>query len=223
MSEETRGAEADNAGRQDLEEEAVEEGMGGHRPLLQPLPGPTVAIGEADLAIVDVEKARVRDGHLMRGAADRVDDLGGARQGCGGLPHPRGGVELVEEVRTALRGSQGRGGVAAGARCGRGGRPQGLEELAPQDQPSGFHGEEKRGMGGPPAAPGIRPGASWDQAVDRAVGVEELSPRLEDHDAAQWASEVVSPALEPGRTGGRKHEAQAPPFMAPAQRVEAMR
>jgi len=128
-------AEADKAGRQDMEEEAAEEGMGIYRHLFQPIPGPTVAISEADLAIVDVEQAGVRDGHPMRVAADIVDDLGGACKGGFGIHHPRGGVELVEEVRKALRGGEGRGGVTEGERCGRVGMPQGLEELGPEDRP----------------------------------------------------------------------------------------
>ena len=128
-------AEADKAGWQNMEKEAAEKGMGVHRHLLQPIPGPTVAIGEADLAIVDVDKAGIRDGDAMGIAADIVDDLGGARKRGFSIHDPRGGVELVEEVRKALRGAQGSRGVAEGERCGRVGMPQGPEELGPKDRP----------------------------------------------------------------------------------------
>jgi hypothetical protein len=48
-------AEADKAGREDMEQEAAEERMCVHRHLLQPLSLPTVAIGEADLTLTDVD------------------------------------------------------------------------------------------------------------------------------------------------------------------------
>ena len=75
-------AEADKAGREDMEQEAAQEGMRVHRHLLQPLSLPTVAIGEADLTLTDVNQAGVREGDAMRVAAEIVDDLGRARKGA---------------------------------------------------------------------------------------------------------------------------------------------
>jgi hypothetical protein len=48
-------AETDKPCRQDMEQETVEEGMSVYGHLLQRISVPTVAIGEADLAIVDVD------------------------------------------------------------------------------------------------------------------------------------------------------------------------
>jgi hypothetical protein len=87
-----------------MEEEAVEEGMGIHVHFLQPISMPTVAVGEADLTIADIDETGIRDGHSMGVAADIVNDLGRARKGGFGIHHPRGGVEVVEEVGKALRG-----------------------------------------------------------------------------------------------------------------------
>src|SRR4029453_2140961 len=75
-------------------------------------------------------------------------------------------------------------------------------------------------MRGHPAGPIIRQGASWDQAVHMEVGVEELVPRMEDHDATQLAAEVVSTELEQRLTGGRKQKAQEQPFIAQDEGVK---
>jgi hypothetical protein len=128
-------AEADKARREHMEEEAVEEGMGIHGHFLQPISMPTVAIGEADLTIADIDETSIRDGHSMGVAANIVNDLGRARKGGFGIHHPRGGVEVVEEVGKALRGGQGSGRVAEGERSGRVGMRQGLEKLGAEDRP----------------------------------------------------------------------------------------
>jgi hypothetical protein len=54
------------------------------------------------------------------------------------------------------------------------------------------------------------------------VSVEELVPRMEDHDATQLAAEVVPTELEQGLTGSRKQEAQEQPSIAQDQWVEGM-
>jgi hypothetical protein len=128
-------AKADKARRENMEEEAVEEGMGIHSHFLQPLSMPTVAVGEADLTMADIDETGIRDGYSMGVAADIVNDLGRPRKGGFGIHHPRGGVELVEEVGKALRGGHGSGRVAEGERSGRVGMRQGLEELGAEDRP----------------------------------------------------------------------------------------
>jgi hypothetical protein len=135
VGEEAIVAEADKASRQDMEQETAEEGMGVHCHLLQPIPGPTVAIGQADLTIADIDQARIRDGDAMGVAADIVDALGRAGKGGFGIHDPRGRVELVEEVSQALRGGQARCGVAEGEGGGRTGMHQGLKKLGPEDSP----------------------------------------------------------------------------------------
>jgi hypothetical protein len=47
-------------------------------------------------------------------------------------------------------------------------------------------------------------GASWDETVHVEVGIEELVPGMEDHDASQLAAEVVPTELEQRLTGSRK-------------------
>jgi hypothetical protein len=213
-------AEADQARRENMEEEAVEEGRGIHGHFLQPISMPTVAIGEADLTIADIDETRIRDGHSMGGAANRVNALGRARKGGFGIHHPRGGVELVEEVGKALGGGQGSGRVAEGERSGRVGLRQGLEKLGAADRPSGLNGEEKRRMRGHPTGVVIGQGASWDQTVHVEVRLEELVPRMEDHHPSQLTTEVVPTELEQRLTGGGKQEAEKQPFMTQDERVE---
>ncbi len=128
-------AETDKAGREDMKQEAAEEGMGVYSHLLELISVPTVAIGEADLTIADVDEAGIRDGNSMGVAADIVNDLGMARQGGFGIYHPRSGVELVEEMGKALGDSQGCCGVAEGERGSRADMRQSLEELGPEDRP----------------------------------------------------------------------------------------
>ncbi len=59
-------------------------------------------------------------------------------------------------------------------------------------------------MGGHPAGAVIRQGASWDQTVDMEVGVEELIPGMEDHDAAQLSPQILPAKLQQRLTGSRK-------------------
>jgi hypothetical protein len=59
-------------------------------------------------------------------------------------------------------------------------------------------------MGRHPAGAVIRQGASWDQTVHMEVGVEELIPRMEDHDAAQLAAQILPAKLQQRLTGSRK-------------------
>jgi hypothetical protein len=96
---------------------------------------PPIAIGEADLAIADIDQAGIRHGDAMGIPTDRVDDLGRTRKGGVRIHDPRGGVEVVEEVRKALGGGQGRRGVVEGERGGRAGMRQGFQELGPEDRP----------------------------------------------------------------------------------------
>ena len=77
-------------------------------------------------------------------------------------------------------------------------------------------------MRGHPTGAVIRQGASWDQTVHMEVGVEELVPRMEDHNAAQLATEVVPTELEQRLTGGRKQQAEEQPLIAQDERVEGV-
>jgi hypothetical protein len=197
-------AEADKARRENVEEEAVEEGMGIHGHFLPPISMPTVAIGAADLTIAHLDETRIRERYSMGVAANIVHDLGRVRTGGFGIPHPRGGVELVAEVGKARRGGQGSGRVAEGERSGRVGLRQGLEKLGAEDRPAGLHGAENRRMRGPPTGVGSGQGASWDQTVHVEVRLEALVPRMEDPNPSQLPPEVVPTALEQRLTGGRK-------------------
>jgi hypothetical protein len=47
-------------------------------------------------------------------------------------------------------------------------------------------------------------GASGDQTVHMKVGVEALIPRMEDHDAAQLAAQILPAKLQQRLTGSRK-------------------
>jgi hypothetical protein len=128
-------AEADKAGREDMEQEAVEKSMGVHGHLFQGISGPPVAVGEVDVAIADVDQAGIRQSDAMRITTEIVDDLGGAGEGGFGIHDPRRGGEVVEELRKALGGGEGRRSGGEGKGGGRVGTLQGLEELGPEDGP----------------------------------------------------------------------------------------
>jgi hypothetical protein len=78
-------------------------------------------------------------------------------------------------------------------------------------------------MRGHPPGAVIGQGAPRDETVHVEVRVEELVPGMEDHDATQWAAEVVPPALAQRLTGGCTQEAEQQPFMTQDERVEAVR
>ena len=197
-------AEADKAGREDMEQEAAEKGMGVHGHLLQRIAVPPVARGAADVARADVAQAGMRAGDTRRITTKRVDALGGPRPGGCGIHEPRRGGEVVKEVCQALGGGAGSRGGVAGERGGRAGLRQGVEACGAAARPSGLDGGEKRRRRGPPPGAGIGQGAAWDQTGPVAVRVEALVPRMEDHNPTQLTTEVVLTALEQRLASGRK-------------------
>src|SRR5919197_4997325 len=65
-------------------------------------------------------------------------------------------------------------------------------------------------------------GASWDQTVHVEVRVEELVPRMEDHNPTQLTTEVMPTELEQRLTGGCKQQAEKQPFITQDERVEGV-
>jgi hypothetical protein len=118
-----------------MEEEATEKSMGVHGHLFQGISVPPVAIGEADVAIADVDQAGIRQGDAMRITTEIVDDLGGTGEGGFGIHNPRRGGEGVEEVRKALGSGEGRRGVVEGEHGGRASVRQGVEKFGAEDCP----------------------------------------------------------------------------------------
>jgi hypothetical protein len=97
VGEEPIVAEADKAGGEHMQEEALQEGMGvdGHR--LEAIAMAAVPVDEADLAIAHLHDAVVRQGHSVSVAADIVHDLRWACKGRFRIHHPGLRIELIEK------------------------------------------------------------------------------------------------------------------------------
>ena len=77
-------------------------------------------------------------------------------------------------------------------------------------------------MRGRPTGAVIGQGASWDQTVHVEVRVEELVPRMEDHNTTQLTTEVVPTELKQRLTGGRQQQTEKQPFITQDERVEGV-
>ena len=88
VGEATEGADADNAARQDVEEEAAQTVERIARESLL-FPALTVILpSEADLSMVDVQQAMMGDGHTGGGAPQGRDDVSGSTEGALGIDDP---------------------------------------------------------------------------------------------------------------------------------------
>jgi len=94
VGEEAVVPETHEAAGEHMQEEAANKFVGVERHGLRPIALTTVPVGKADPPIPDIQDAVVRDGHTMGIAADIVQDMRWACEGCLGVDHPLFGIQL---------------------------------------------------------------------------------------------------------------------------------
>jgi hypothetical protein len=85
-----------------MQQKAADKFVGIERHGLDTITLTTVMVGEADPPVTHVEEPVVRDGDAMCIAADIVQDVGRAGQGCLGVDDPLFGIELSAQLCKAL-------------------------------------------------------------------------------------------------------------------------
>lgn len=168
------------ARRQDVEQKAPQEFLGGQRHDLLPIVIGVVLPAEADDPVDEVDEAGVGDRDAM-GIASEVGEhpVGSAKRRLG-IHHPGLGVECGQEVAPRDGYDEGRG----AAREGQAVRPvravERLEVLRAEDLGEGPHRKEKAAARGEPA----RAVAAQRAARDHAVQMEMLREPKASHELA---------------------------------------
>ena len=181
-------------GRQDVEQEAPDELLGGqcHRPEAVLLA--VVLPAEADVAVLDGEDAAVGDGHAVGVAAEVGEDTGGAVEGRLGVDDP---VGLAQGLEVALEG----GGV--GERGEGAGEAQAalaevafelVEEEGAETAREDADGQEEAGPAADPAVACGSEAAAGDDAVQVGMEAEIAAPGVEDGEEADLGTEVAGSA-----------------------------
>jgi len=205
-----------------MEQKAPEKLVGLQRHDLLPMPLATVAIGEADVAVTDIDQTVVGNGDAVRVTAEILQNLLGAGPRRLGIDDPLVSIELIKVGGEALRGPE--LGHLGCERESPGGRQpvKGLEELGAEDGAQRLDWEEEAWMRRNPLGAVGYQGPTGDQAMDMEVGIEELIPRVQEHRRGHLATEMLAPALQERLAGRLKQERQQGPFVAQDERVEGM-
>lgn len=162
----------------------------------------TVAGGDTDSPVTHVEDPVVRDGHAMRRAADRVQDVCRTCTGRLGVDDPLLSIELRATLLDALRSAQSCGPLREGQGAGGACLGSRRAELPAKDGAQGSHWEEEAGISidPVPTVRGQRPGC--DDAMDLAMRPYGLVPGVQDHGAPELPAEVAGPTRDACVTGG---------------------
>ena len=196
--------------RQDMQEEAPDELVGGEGHRLAFVVVAVVAPVEADLAVVDGEEAVVGDGDAVGVAGEVGEDLGGAGEGRLGVDDPLG---LAQGPEVAVEGGGvGERGEGAGEAqlAGAEGALELVEEESAEAAREDAHGQEEAGPAGDPAVAGGGDAAAGDDAVQVGVELQGLAPRVEDGEEAGFDAEVlgIGGDLAQGAGGGLEEDAE---------------
>jgi len=208
-------ADADEAGREDMQEEPAQELVDGKGDGLQAAAVSVVLDPEADDVVGEPGEAVVGEGDAVGVAGEVVEERIGAGLG-----------RLAEHDP----GSATQGAVDGGERCGetgveRGGAVEGVEEAGAEDARQGAYGEEEAVAGGDPAGVVGGEGATGDDAVQVDVQAEVAAPGVQNGDDAGGAAEMTGVGGEgaQGRGGGLEQEVVGQAAVVQGDRVEVVR
>ena len=208
--------------REKMQQKALEEGVCLQRHHMRPIPLATAAIGEADVAVTDLDQAVVGNRDAVRVAAEILQDRLGSSPRRFGVDDPLFGVELIQVSGAALRGPhRGHLGSACQLPGGRQ-RVEGFEERGAEDGAQRLDGAEEARMRRDPLGAVSGQGPTGDQAMDMEVRVQELIPRVQEHRRGHLAPEGLATELQERLTGCLKHESEQGPFVAQDERVKVM-
>jgi hypothetical protein len=192
VSEETEMTDADEAMRDDVQEEATDELVSVKGALFELVVVASVSVEESDLAVVDIEDAMVGDGDAVGVASQVVEDLVRATEGRLGVDDPVDGIEATHELMESGLGSESgkptrQSELTVGAEF-----LEAIKELAPEDLGEGLNVEEEVLRSRDPASEIFGENAAWDDTVKVDVISEQLIPGMQDRREAHDAAEPVA-------------------------------
>jgi len=226
VREESRLADAHEAARQDVLNEAAEKLHGGERHRAALITTGVVRVGEGHVLAVEGEESVIADRHAMGVAPEVTQDGGCAPEGGLRVDHPVGVEERVDEGAPRSRRAQvlaAAGEVKFVAVVGAAKR---LDILAAKDLTEDRHGQEEARVRGvnPALAIGRQP-TSRDHAVHVGMADQGLPPRVEEAQHANLGAEVARGRRDLAeRRGARLKEPRVQTRPIPiGQRHERMR
>ena len=174
IGEKAEMADADEAGRKPVEEEAPDEFFGGQGHDLRLVAVPAISKGKRDDSVFDVEDAVVGDGDAVGIAAEVAEDLVGSAERRLGVDDPRFLAKPSDQVVESSLGLESSGLARENERaCGKG-LAEEVDVLAAEYGRESCDGKEEILRSRNPAVAGLRQGAGWDEAVEMEMGVELL-------------------------------------------------
>ena len=201
-------ADADEAFREDVQEEAPEEFVDVERQRAHLAPVPIVLPPKRDRVVGDGDESVIRDGDAVGVPREVVQDVGGAAKGRLRVDHPR----LVME-RSEPRAKRGLGGQRLQGSWKREPsltpRPaQAGDEFPAKDLPQHLHRQKEIRPRVDPPRPIGRQAARRDHTVDVRMMLQALSPGVEDHQSTNRRAQAfrIGRDLQQRRRGGLKQE-----------------
>ena len=139
-------ANLDEAGRQDVKQEAADELDRVERQELLLISVGRVSPAEGHVAMVHLQQAAIGDGHPVRIASQILEDMLGIAEGCLGIDHPVQALELSEEPIELSRLLESSEGAAKPEFVAAIGAAEQHQELAPKHLGEDFAGQEESRM-----------------------------------------------------------------------------
>ena len=190
-------ADAMEAGRQDVQQEATDELLGREDHALLGVAVTVVSPAEGDVSVLDVEQAIVRDRHAMRVSSDVIENLLRPRKRRFGIDHPLLLSEGVQIPMESLPFSQWLEGGEELEVTTREGLTEQFQEAPTEEAREHPHGQEERGSAGDPALPIGGESAARHHAMQVRVVHQVLPPGMQDGEEADLRAEML-------RVGGNR-------------------
>ena len=222
VGEEAVVPETHEAAGEHMPEEAADTFVGVECHGLSPIALTTVPVGKADPPIADIKDAVIRDGHTMGIAADIVQDMRRACEGCLGVDHPLVGVPLGTERCEVRRPASAGRLLRAGQGVGSPEPGQRLTELPAKNGTQGAHGKQEARLSLDPARPMRRERASRQEAMDMARRPQGLSPGMEDHGLPDLPTQVALPTRHERLTRRVEQQGQQRSLVREDKRIEGV-
>jgi len=223
--EETGVSNADEAPRQDVEQEPPERLVADERHHLHAVVVRIVLPPEAHDPVDDIDETVIRDRDAMRVARQVRQDARGPAKRRLGVHDPRLRMERVEEAAPGRGICQGRGAAGKRETVAIMGASEAVEELRATHDREGPHGEEKRRPARDPSCAVGAEGAARHDTVEVDVPGGRLAPGVEDGRDADGPTEVagVAPEGQKGVGHGAKQEVVDEARIPLGERIEGMR
>ena len=201
-------ADADEACRQDVQEEAPQEFVDVYRQRAHLTPVAIVLPPKRDRVVGDVDESVIRDGDAVGVPREVVQDMGGAAKRRLRVDHPRLVMQRSEPPAKRGRGCQRLQGPWKREPSLTPRPAQPGDEFSAKDLPQHLHRQKELRSRVDPPRPIGRQAARRDHAVDMRVMLQALSPGVEDHQSTNRRAQAgrIRRDLQQRRGGGLKQE-----------------